>query len=168
MVDRRPEVISVLSRALEDRKSAGDAVWALQGFGPDALPVLPKLLAILADGKSEHWYSVATIVSQIGPAARAAAPTLRLRLAEPQIQIRIQAAKSLSRVAPDDPLALAALIRLEQQVPGVVTEDLGRLGPSARAAIPTLRRTMRYADDEVYQKAVNALRRIDPGDNAKP
>jgi HEAT repeat protein len=115
-----------------------DVVIALDRIG--APPVRKLLDHFLRDGDSHD----AEQLAWLGPKAREAVPALRTALADHRLQVRFSAATALAHIEPSVmesiPVLIEALDHLHDDALEVmeVPEALARLGPRARAALPTL------------------------------
>jgi hypothetical protein len=95
----------------EDHGEHGRVCWALRAFGPDAAPVVPRLVRYLADWQDRPvaertWpRDVLELLRAIGPTGAAALPTLG-RLRTTQNDEELVGADALD---PDDPLDQAIL-----------------------------------------------------------
>ena len=147
------------------------AVVALGRIGPEARPAIPALERLFADNMLGEWEPfhelvqaldrlgsppvdpllamflgekspyAATELAGLGPRAGAAVPRLRAALADPRIQVRVDAAVALAWIAPPAPESLPVLIDALKNHPDEATAvpaALGHLGPFASAAIPAL------------------------------
>ena len=102
------------------------------------------------------------------PAALPAAPRLRDLLPAPDEAVRAQAAEALAEI--DPPSALPAIPRLmESARPGrevgirlTALAALGKIGPAAAGAVPTLVELVDEQDIAISAGAIEALGRVDP------
>jgi HEAT repeat protein len=129
-----PGVSGEVAKLLKDRRTAVRrlAVMVLLGFGRNAKPVLPELLAELDDKDDEAAVEAALAVSVIEPRAECVPPLVR------------------ALKAPDSRLRERAISVLQ------------RLGPVARDAVPALEAALQDPDPTVRQWAGSALRAIGP------
>jgi HEAT repeat protein len=137
--------------------------WAsitLGDFGPMASAAVPALRGALAhDGEDMRAYAAGAL----GSIGRAAAPALRdlLRSAKaPEEWVRYNSLKSIRDIGPTDE-CLPVLIEAMEDTSWIAREysahALAALGPSARAAIPALRRAAAGGESAVVKAAKNAL-----------
>jgi len=126
------------------------AIGALGRFRDEAVEAVPELVAILRTEKDMRirWFTAAAI-HQIGPAARAAVPTLIELLRSREV---VELPPDNAREADDDndpmPLRLAAAVAL------------GGIGAPARAAVPDLVQSLADKDAKVRAEAAWALGEI--------
>jgi HEAT repeat protein len=110
-------------------------------------------------------------LSRLGEAARPAAAPLVRAVADPDEEVAEFATAALEELGPPDPADVAALDELASHANADVAwwavTLLGRLGPSATAAVPTLTTLVRSSPEmQVRQRAVWSLGRI--GDASEP
>jgi len=122
----------------EGHNNAFDAATALAEIG--APPVGKLLDTFLRKGDS----FAARQLAWLGPKACEAVPSLRAALTDKQLEVRVSAAVALAYIEPSEAESIPALIEglnhLDDNTLDVqeVPQALARLGPKARAAIPTL------------------------------
>lgn len=103
------EIVPVLVKRLDDREPEALywAIIALGGFGPDASPAVPSLIARLASSGPTGTYKTssadirrvsARALGEIGPAAREALPALREALNDSHPWVRDEAEKAISAI----------------------------------------------------------------------
>jgi HEAT repeat protein len=135
------------------------AAEALLSFGAGAVPAV--LAALSADDATQR--AVATLVAAEG-ALSAAAPRLRSLLAgDPELDVRISAARALGAVGgPDDVAALAALSEPAQptELRRAAVEALGELGHPDAA--PVLSGLLSDPDVRLAQRSGDALVQLGP------
>ena len=139
--------------------------WALiqiQGANRERVAAMAAHLA----SKDEHGAAsyAATILGELGPAARSAAPELTLALLQGAAQTRINAAHALGEIGVlDDAIIEALLDRLKNDSELYVRESaaasLGKIGPKAKAALPALRAASE--SDSEWWGWSDAIRRIE-------
>ena len=126
------------------------AATAVIAFGPDAAPAVPVLVGMLDDRSEAFRVNVGYILCKIGPAARSAAPALLQQLRDhkarsPQMVIRILACIDAD---PADTVPVFITALDDRHLRPAALDALCSLGPSARTAIPAIRRTLRDARSE--------------------
>jgi HEAT repeat protein len=143
-----------LLEALE-RNPAFGAVLAQVGK-----PAVPALLEALGAPDADHRRAAASVLGMIGPDASEAVSDLSARLEDEDPRVGAQAARALGLIGVEDavPALLAALDAVGVRGQAIVA--LGRLGPSAGAAVPKL--IAFQADRQVAAPAGQALVRIGP------
>lgn len=170
-----------LSRADSARLCAGQlrdsayAEKALRHAGPLAVP---GLLHVLKTSDTETRMKALRTLGCLGELAAAAAREVSRALHDPDLGLRLAAAKSLwniTRKAEDVVPALVGLLEgkaaaadeeARRRFLQTVIEALGRIGPAARAAVPALTKKTRDPNRLVSESAVSALRAIDTGPSA--
>lgn len=89
----------------------------------------------------------ATVLGELGPLARRAAPQLRAALEHPWAQARVDAAAALGKIGADTEEDVDALLRVLRDDPArearrSAAGALGRIGTSAGSAVPALRQAL--------------------------
>jgi HEAT repeat protein len=187
-----------LLRALkdEDYQVRGLGATALGRLDPIPIEALPELARVFRDEKvltedyGSDWHPigcVAAALSNMGPRAAPALPTLLDVLQRGDIERRRLAAKALGAIGPAAKAAVPTLrslvedARADPQLRAQVIHALGRIGPAAGRAVPALFETLefearnlkppgRFAStyhQEIYHEAAVALVHIDPSSIAR-
>jgi HEAT repeat protein len=143
-------------------ESRSSAARTLADLGSTAVPHLVRLL----DARDPRIRgSAAEALGQFGPVARPAIPRLLDCLNDPDTTLRGTAAEALGRIALE-PQRVVPALRAAVQTPGSggdkAIEALGRFGPAAREAVPTLVEELR--EDRLHDRRgiVFALTHIGP------
>jgi HEAT repeat protein len=140
--------LPALSKALKDddltvRRAA---VWSLMCIGHKAGPATPALTAALADDDAEVRRHAAAALGDIEPSAVNAVPSLIRVLKEDQTgatrQFAANALGKIGRVTQAVPALVQALTDPDINVRTAAAEALGKFGPTANEAIPTLLATI--------------------------
>jgi HEAT repeat protein len=152
------------------------ALSALANMGAAGKAAVPALASLVQDSKLplEERCAAINALRCIGPEAKTAIPTLLGALKSKHDKLRDCTPDSLVAIGPNDPTVICALI-------GAIDDDkypmtrraaidaLARLGPSAKAALPTLITILKAKDDPggtLRSSGVEALGRM--GTEAKP
>jgi HEAT repeat protein len=137
----------------EDRNAAARAIGA---FGSDGAPAVPALLVMLNDHSPSYRATVAKILCDIGPGAKAAVPDLINRLKDkyatkPREEKQFELVgeirellEVLGAIGEDAKDAVPAIVMILEK-PGhdtAVIQALCRIGPAAKEAIPAIRRAI--------------------------
>ena len=134
-----------------------------------ASSAVPALMAALQDSRAEVRCTAARLIEQLGsPAADVAAPALKIALADTNTTIALAAASALSKTRCGETFELAKFVLLAAAMdrtsdvclPAIST--IGRIGPPAIAAFPTLLSRVADPDSLVCNAAKAALLRISP------
>jgi HEAT repeat protein len=145
----------------------------LKDLGPDASKAAPEIAATLRDENVPVQAMALMAFETMGPAGKVAIPELReiarhgrdpkVRPKPFDVEVRPRALDVLCRVDPDSPETLALLISAMQDVNlrYQVVQELGKLGPKARTALPALFDALEDKDPEVRVAAADVLRKID-------
>ena len=137
---------------------------SLVDLGKEAVP---GLRAALKDDEMAKYACL--VLSEIGPDADAAAPELLDRLkTETHPEVRQQVILALGAIRAVDAVpALIGVVENEKDVDRAAAAfSLGRIGPAAKAAVPTLTKTLDDADPVLKTVSAWALAKIAP-DNAQ-
>jgi HEAT repeat protein len=141
------------------------AVHALGCFGPEAQAAVPDLIEAVRRGQLKDE-AVGALV-QIGAGDEVTVPVLIQQLLGRWWQLPFGQNSLIHVGAPAVPALLEILNGPNQDVRGCVAATLGRIGPPARAAVPSLIRAIEQADGRpdrefLIRSAVQALGRIGP------
>lgn len=108
----------------------------------------------------------AWVLIQLGPAAKAAVPSLIAALKDNDLFVRLNAAASFGKIGPAAAPAIPALIAaLGDRHRGVrfnSAYSLSLLGPLAKEAVPSLKVALNDPDPDVRMNAEEAIQMIDP------
>jgi HEAT repeat protein len=168
-----PPVAPSLRSALADsnfavRFAAAEAIHHLTGWDSNT-PV--EAIAVLIEGLRHAAESVrlaaARDLVRIGPPAKAAVPLLKECFADPNLDIALEAALGVLGIDPTDsaeatPVLTRGLTASDQDAYRSAGA-LGRIGPSARTAIPALLLKLEAINLDVRIAAANAVVKIEPG-----
>ncbi len=144
------------------------AVLSVGAFGKSAVTELTKALAH-EDTVVRYW--AASELGDLGDAAKSALEPLRMLHAETVLGVRIAAAYGLCRVGQVEEGLPTLLEGLKSDTRGVWNSSadfLARIGPSAKAAIPTLEVEGKRGADHIADICNEALRRIRGVDQPVP
>ncbi len=144
------------------------AVLSIGAFGKTAVPVLTQALAH-EDAVVRYW--AASELGDLGDDAQPAIESLRRLHGEKSIEVRIAAAFALCRIGQVEeglPTLLEGLKHSERGVWNSAADFLARIGPSAKAAIPTLEEEGKRGADHIADICNEALRRIRGVDQPVP
>lgn len=165
--DPPPEVATALLKALGDSEAGYLAAMGLARISLDDASVIPRIVETMRSGggKAEYWAAVA--LRKIGlERARDAVPLMAAALTRSGDDIQITAAKALAGCGLDASVAVPELIGVlsggDSWAVKCAVIALGRIGPRAHAAIPSLRKRFESGGDYRVDVA-RALWSIDPG-----
>jgi HEAT repeat protein len=170
-IGKRKGVLPGLVVALNgDDFAAVQAAKFLGSLGAAAKEAVPALIAALEreDSLGIVRAASARALGNIGPPARAAVPALTRLLSSVPSNARLAAAEALWRIQ-REPKVVRVLCRaiLESGSRDKAAEILGRIGPKAKDAVPTLIYALRDLDDYTLRpQAARALGRM--GAEARP
>lgn len=185
--------LTTLLKLLEAEASAEDpfedAAFVIESLGPAAKPLVPRLAAILDEGRlePERQVRILTVLRKLGRHADAAVPTLRALFQRPVgaradgdvPDLQLPAACALVSIdfsANKDAreILLARLGAYEgigerrlgyDEAAATLLEIIGSLGPRAARAVPTLAKLLEErleAGDSIHQQIAAALGQIGP------
>lgn len=120
-----------------------EAELGFRSLGADAKPAVPALLDIYERGSySSAQRGAALALSNIGPAASAAIPSLLRGTTNSDAGVRLGAVIALGSIRSEPETVIPALIRCvndtSASVRMVAARSLGNYGPEARQAVPAL------------------------------
>lgn len=144
------------------------AVLSLGAFGKIAVPVLTQALSH-EDQVVRYW--AASELGDLGDDAKSAIEPLRKMHGEKSIGVRIAAAYALCRIGQVEEGLPTLLEGLKDETRGVWNSSadyLARIGPPAKAAIPTLEAEGKRGADHIADICNEALRRIRGVDQPVP
>lgn len=136
------------------------AVLSLGAFGKSAVPVLTQALGH-DDPVVRYW--AASELGDLGDEAKSAIEPLRKMHSEKSIGVRIAAAYALCRIGQVEEGLPTLLEGLKDETRGVWNSSadfLARIGPPAKAAIPTIEEEAKRGADHIADICNEALRRI--------
>jgi HEAT repeat protein len=167
-----PELIKAL--ASDDLTVREGAVEALQAIGPaakDAVPELTKLLSAKVVNPAHHLPALRALAA-IGPDAKSAAPTLLQLLDDKDTELRLAVLDTVGSIGAATPEAIARLQTIAQRdsfstARSAAIRALGRMGPAAKEAAPTLKVIAEGKGQDLRVWAAAALARmgIEPAAN---
>jgi HEAT repeat protein len=170
-----PALIDALESLPEDGEEARQfrrgAHFALAAIGPAAADAVPLLIEALSSEDPQVRGSAAYALGKIGPAAEAAVPHLRERLPDLDTKDKIAFVWALLQIVPDDeslaetavPYLIEGLEFEEDLAREEAARSLGRLGPSARAAVTKLQELAENDPSPAVRAAASqALEQIQP------
>lgn len=144
------------------------AVLSIGAFGKTAVPALTQALTH-EDAVVRYW--AASELGDLGNAAAAALVSLRTVHGEKSLGVRISAAYALCRIGQVEeglPTLLEGLKHTERGIWNSSADFLARIGPPAKAAIPTLEAEGKRGADHIADICNEALRRIRGVDQPVP
>ncbi len=137
---------------------------ALGAAGTNAQAALPAILELLHGTNRPSWSAVPETVQRIGASNDVVLPRLKEQLKTLRDdEARALIGEIILNLAPADREAQSVLVDLinrksPAQLRAIVA--LGEAGPSARDAVPALRRAQKSEDPDVRRAAAEALRKI--------
>lgn len=147
-----------------------ESALALANIGPGAKEAVPALVKIL---EQEHdpdlnFAAVAYALGKIGPDAASAEPSLLRQLGSSNRQAAMLSAWALVQIRPDSSEIAAKAVPVLAEGLAVplpagrktAAEALGKLGPSAKAALPSLQKAAKDEDQGVRDAVAQALKAI--------
>lgn len=158
------DMVPRLIALLEDPEADMDAIRALASLGAAAAPAIPALTALATKGHPRVRYEAAALLARLGPPADAV-PYLVALIDEPRAcESAMDTLGWLGAAAvPAIPRIITALVKAQTlSERETAIKALGKLGPLADMAIPALRQMLRIPGIGCYDKAIQALSKIDP------
>jgi HEAT repeat protein len=137
------------------------AVEGLGNVGVEAKPAMPALIETLDDRDMDIRIQAVRALVRIDPTAKAVVPALQKLLRDPERDVRQEVLDALGQcgkpaVAP----LMESLKDLDSNILVHAAESLGRIGPDAKEAVPTLRLLLKDDVEEVRNVAAAALKKI--------
>jgi HEAT repeat protein len=164
-----PLVLSMAADAEdEDREHA---LWALPAIGADPAAAVPVLKKALQDEHAQYARMLAAqALAKYGSKAKEALPALLQALADPDPQVRVDAAAAVWKVEQQAHKALPILVEALRGGKGTgmaasqnrAIHYLRQMGPEAKEAFPALLALWKDAAPQGRESLATALQAIDP------
>jgi HEAT repeat protein len=159
-----------------DQEMRKEALFALGFLGEASTEVVQAIAATLTDKDADFRGQAVLVLAKFGPAVRSAEVELtKVLKSDAEKQVRLNAVRTLCSGYGSDAVNLIPVLteRLKDdpdfEVRVAVAEELGAMGPPAKAAIPLLRLAQRDAQIRVREAATAAVKKIEkPADKPKP
>lgn len=166
----------------ENKRMSEEALRAMKMLGRKSEPLVPDLIEAMKDPKISHDL-VAEVLTQIGQGAKSAVPELLERLASKKYNERfsmsypIEAIRAIGAIGGREaksavPLLIQALnaddtsdaftASQQPRIRAEAAKTLGKIGPGAGPAIPSLVNALGDEDKWVRRNAAEAIGSIDP------
>ncbi|CAN5293188.1 hypothetical protein BH10PLA2_BH10PLA2_07920 [soil metagenome] len=134
---------------------------------PEAIPLIPLLIAALDDSEASVRYQAAITLGTLGPVARSAILPLIARLNDAGEKDRTSYAIALGGFGAEAKVAVPALIAAlksnDSTLGQPVLKTLAAVGPAAEPAVPELINALKNQDEATVALALEALGAIGPG-----
>jgi HEAT repeat protein len=124
--------------------------------------IIDELTKNVADKSADVRYGSVEALGKIGPAASAGLPFLRIRMQDVDKNIRLRSAFAIQRIDPADRTFVPVLTAVLQEGDGRTLLEVGKLGPGAVWAVPTLSTLLSHESPKVRMLAAKALGNIGP------
>jgi hypothetical protein len=144
-----------------------EAIGAFRSLGSNAISAVPDLMQIYqTNGSPTCQSAVIESLGAIGPGAKAAVPLLAASMKSPFSENRTVTLIALAQIhaAPDlvVPVFINSLADRNPITRQFAARGLGTFGPDASAAVPVLLEMLNLPDSSLRDRAVEALKQIDP------
>ncbi len=166
------EAVPALLAALQRQKDGfmrPDIIRALGQMGPAAEAAMPVLVEMLKDPSQGQCWGAVWVLGQIGPSAKPSVPHLVRLMKEDDRYANFHkwdTAEAIWRIDPSHPALMPMLLAgLKSVDPGQIAEAaqlLGKMGPKAKEALPTLVAARSGERDHAFDALTLAIARIDP------
>jgi len=159
---KQQSLIKIRFRSEEDYHASSDSGFA--ALGPIAKPAVPALIDLLKHQDAKIRATAALDLMWIGPEAQEAVPALVNCLDDQDMCVRFSATRCLRDIHMRPDLAVPALIRSLNASKVPKTETIAALlqfGPQAKAATPSICRSLQDRDWQARCAAIYALERIE-------
>ena len=141
-----------------------EAIFALAKIGPKAAPAVKSLVQVFQDGQPEVRYGAAYALGEIGPAASAAKPALVAALQDSDSVAAVVSAWALAHIdakceaacTKGIPLLIQGLEDPEPRFRREAAAALACFGPTAKAAVPALKKVAAGDEDPGVREAATA------------
>ena len=163
--DPVPELIVQLTEAKNDGRIA--AADALRELGPAASAAVPALSDCLQRPHPGVRQAAVRALGEIAAPGDPVQSMLAVALEDPELSVRMAAAWSLHKLDPSGRLYVPVLIDAMRAGEGGTIVAVGKLGPQAEWARPTLSGLLRNRRPGVRRLAAEALARIGPDEDAR-
>jgi HEAT repeat protein len=163
--------VPALAKALKDKDDdvRDWACYALANIGPDAKEALPALEDVLLNDKVKHVRRESAVaIGSLHDAGKAAVPSLRKTLKDPDPWMRHFSAVALGAIGEGAKDAVPDLVKAfgddEYVVQKSSVEAVGEIGPSAKEAVPALIKVWKDRDEYTLLRnaAAASIKQIDP------
>jgi HEAT repeat protein len=160
----KPDPVAELTAQLQstDADQRIAAADALRELGPSAGSAVPALARCLTDLHPGLRQAAARALGEMRNDAEPAQRALQAVLNDPEMSVRMTAAWSLHRLDPDGDRHIPVLTSAMRAGEGGTIVAVGRLGPQARWALPTLTGLLRDERPGVRRLAADAIGKIGP------
>jgi HEAT repeat protein len=144
------------------------ALEALGNVGPAARDAVADVSVYLRDDEKGTRSAAARTLGDVGPAAKAAVPRLKMLLRDEHGEVRTWATYALLRVTGETTTYLPLLTDVlanqneDPKVRQAAAAAVGRLGPTAKDAVPGLAGLLDQPESWLVAEAVQALARLGP------
>ena len=156
---RLDQLVSELRQA-DDVLVRRAAARALGELGSEATSAVSALDEALADDDREVCRLACYALGEVGPQANAALPALTNSLQDEELSVRLAAAFAIQKINPDSEAYVAELTKAMRMGEGGTIVSIGRIGPSATWAVPTLIELLKDRRPGIRRLAVEALGQI--------
>jgi HEAT repeat protein len=157
-------------------KQLAQSVHAEAALAKSGAPAVQSLIAGLKATEALGREKAARTLGLLGETALAAVPALNKALEDETKEVRLAAAKALWNVSKEADAVVRVLAKLltspyptapdggetRRRFLQTVIEALGRIGPSAKAAVPALLKVAKDDNRLIRESAQRALRAVDP------
>lgn len=166
---RRAEMINALAAATKDSDAdvRAQVIIVLGEMLAKEKRAIAALADVVVEDKDSHnRFLAASALAEIGPAAKAAVPTLIRALRSSHKDVRSSAVIVLGKIGPASEPATAALLETlkdkDRHVRAIVAEALGRIGSVSKPVMAALQEALKDKAGDVRVNAAFALGRIGP------
>ncbi|MGO9585976.1 MAG: HEAT repeat domain-containing protein [Limisphaerales bacterium] len=160
-----PALLDTINDRRTDDWSRREMAQALAVVGqnhPDL--VVPVLMEAFTNSNNQYRDGIAEAMGKFGNQARPALPLLRLATHDSYFYLREKAAIAEMQIAPEEPEALAVLIRdvnnAELGYRQQAIYALGKLGTNGQEAVPALLKCLSHPDTQIRIDATRSLNQI--------
>jgi HEAT repeat protein len=139
------------------RRAAARELSELQGNAND---VIAALAVATTDADREVREFAVAGLGHFGAAAKASEPALEKTLGDPEVSVRLGAAKALQKIDPESTSYVPVILDALKAGNGAIFLDVGQMGPSAKWAVPTLAKLLSHPQAGIRALAARTLGKI--------
>jgi HEAT repeat protein len=162
------ETLKLITALLKDNSEPvrQQAAWTLVNLGQTPPDAVTALIELLQDPATEIRRGAAVALRRASTGANAAVPNLILLLKDPNEQVRLDAIGTFGNFGPmgtDAVPRLSEIVIDERERINIRTaaaDSLAKIGPGAKAALPSLQIAMRSENDQVRSESVKAFAQV--------
>lgn len=160
--DRTPQLILQLKdEDVEIRRAAAKALGELGRKTPKS--AVPPLSEAVTDKDREVRRLACFALGEMGPVADSAIPSLIHALKDRELSVRLSTAFAIYKINPENKAYVSELLKTMRKGEGGTIVAVGKMGPNAGWAVPTLINLLKDSRPGIRRLAAEALGQIGSG-----